>query len=125
MTKGWNRSLKAVCCNCKLEDDHEKLWNHCKKEKHVMADGWPNFEFIDDSEIVRFYKDAMKIVLLNKMKRENPEYLIEEIECDMTKFKHIHNDLTDNALSKYGKRKMLLEVIDEIVNDKSPKESTK
>lgn len=83
----------------------------------------PNFEFIDNDEVVQFYKSAMRVVLINKMKRQNPDDLIEEIECDMSRFKHIHNDLTDFALSKYGKRKMVLEVISELVNDKTPKES--
>lgn len=119
--------MKAKCVDCDLVDDHNKLWDHCKKLKHVMIDGWPNFEFIDDVEVIEFYRHMIKQHMIKSITFENPENLIEEVECENKIFNHIHSDLTTDILDKYGKTKLIKEIVIELKSliDRTPKESTK
>ena len=109
--------MKAKCKNCEFTSEHEQVHNHTKKT-HQDKDP-TSFILTDDVEVVEFYRKGIAKILFKKLKDQDTDFLLEEVECDLKEFQHIHPDYTENALNKYGKKKLISEVIQSLLNSES------
>ena len=109
--------MKAKCKDCEFSNEHEQVYSH-NKTTHQRKDP-TSFILIDDKEVVEFYRKGIAKILLKKLKDQDTDFLLEEVECDLKEFQHIHPDYTEDALNRYGKKKLISEVIQSLLNSES------
>ena len=105
--------MKVMCNECNFESDYEQMIKHARQTGHwdEKINEIPHCHFMNDNEVIELYKKnilmTMKVNVLSSV-----DSFFEEIECDRKDFKHIHSDMTTDILDKYGRKRLLLEVLE-------------